>query len=174
MVGSLGIFILLKGEQRIVILAFLGIIIPLVIFVTLSNLGREIIKRYILRKYALHFTGFSKTLFYLIKEKPYILLLNFFLALSRWCVGALSVYIIFLAFNHNPGFFYVWLILPLTIIISLVPITIAGLGIKEGTAVLLFNTINVPPSVSASVYFTFTAINYIIAGFVCIYYLYKK
>lgn len=173
-VAVIGIFILFEERQSMIILIFLALVFVIILYFIISNSGRDIIKKYILRKYAILFSGFSKTFFYLLKNKPQFILLNFILGFIRWGIAAFSVYTIFLAFGNAPNYFYVWLITPLTILISLIPITIAGLGIRESSAVFLYNIVNVPSYVSASVYFVFTALNYIFACIVNLYYLYKK
>ncbi|MEK6808429.1 MAG: lysylphosphatidylglycerol synthase transmembrane domain-containing protein, partial [Nanoarchaeota archaeon] len=174
LVGVVGIIILFNGEQRISVMAFLGISVSVGLFFIMSNFGRGLVKRFILRKYSDVFAGFSKTFFYYLKEKTNVVILNFFLSIIRWTFGAMSVYIMFLSLNYEPKFFYVWIIKPLTIIVSLIPITIAGLGVREGSAIFLFGIINIPPNITASVYFTFTAINYLLAGILIVYFLNKK
>ena len=174
LVGVVGIIILFNGEQRISVMAFLGISVSVGLFFIMSNFGRGFVKRFILRKYSDVFAGFSKTFFYYLKEKTNVVILNFFLSIIRWTFGAMSVYIMFLSLNYEPKFFYVWIIKPLTIIVSLIPITIAGLGVREGSAIFLFGIINIPPNITASVYFTFTAINYLLAGILIVYFLNKK
>ncbi len=172
-VSFFGMFILLDGKIRIAVISSLGVVVAGMLFFLLSFAGREFVKKYILRKYANIFTGFSKTFFEIVKEKPHVVMTNFFISFVRWSIGAFTVYLMFLAFNFDPGFFYVWLIKPLTIIVSLVPFTIAGLGIREGSAVLLFGVIGVPAEITAGVYFMFAAINYIGATILNLYYLYK-
>ena len=50
LVGVVGIIILFNGEQRISVMAFLGISVSEVLFFIMSNFGRGLVKRFILRK----------------------------------------------------------------------------------------------------------------------------
>lgn len=54
-------------------------------------------------------------------------------------IGIVALYLLSQALGESLGFFYFVLLCPLVIVISMLPITINGLGLREGSFVLLFS-----------------------------------
>lgn len=160
-------FIFFTAAETIRLILILFVIFMILLFFMVTKIGREIIKKYILRKYAEKFKGFSKTFFYYLKNKKIILFINFILTFVKWILNSVIIAILFLAFDINVNFFYIILITATTTIVSLIPITISGLGVKESVAVFLFNQISVPAEVVVSVFLIFTILSYIVAALSC-------
>jgi len=131
---------------------------------SLTNTGRMLIKRYILRKYAVKFKGFSRVLFHIFKEKKSYLFLNFLLTILRFIVIGLVFLVIFVSLGQSIGLTQIIIINSIGIIISLIPITPAGLGVREAVAVLLYSRIGVPGEVTITVYLFFAILNYLTAA----------
>ena len=141
----------------------LSVIFGIVLFFIVTEIGRGIIKKYVLRKYAEKFAGFSKTFFYYLKDKKDALIINLILTFLKWILSSAAVAILFLAFDTTIRFYYIVLITAATIIVGLVPFTISGLGLRESVAVFFYNLISIKPSVVVSVYLIFNIINYLFA-----------
>ncbi len=108
------------------------------IMLRLGQLRKFIIKR-ILKKYALPFRGFSKTFFLILTQRKKILSLCILITIIKGMIGAFVSYSLFFALNIPISYWHVFFITAMTTLLSLVPITISGLGIKEASTVYLFN-----------------------------------
>lgn len=173
-IGILGFFLFFPAKQAIKITLFLIILIIIFSFSLISNKIRKLIKKYILRKYSSKFKGFSKNLFYVIKKKKRILLLSSFIYFIRLLLGAFLIYLIFLSFNIKLPIFIIMIINAMGLLVSLIPISISGLGIKESTTVFLYSTLGISAIISGSIYLLLTSFYFIICGIILLTYLKKK
>ena len=146
-----GLFVFLAPTQAISYFLTLVIILGMIFFIVFSKIGRKIIAR-LLGGFAINFRGFSRTLLSLITKRWKIVLLNFILTFIKWILMTLLVYVLLLSFGVKANFFFVFLANVTTMIISLVPITINGIGLKESAAVLLYSKIGIDPGITLSVY----------------------
>ncbi|MBI2105579.1 flippase-like domain-containing protein [Candidatus Woesearchaeota archaeon] len=134
-------------------ITILLIITVLIILITImSELGRSIIKRYILRKFSKNFIGFSQTFIWFLKENKKIMFYNFILTIIRLFVLSISTYILFIGFGYNISILKILLITAIISILALIPISISGIGVREGGAGFLFGLIGIPLNVTLSVY----------------------
>ncbi|TAL55426.1 MAG: hypothetical protein EPN86_03340, partial [Nanoarchaeota archaeon] len=72
-------------------------------------------------------------------------------------------YYILRLLGQNISLFWVAIIYSTTIIISLIPISLSGLGVKEGAAYLMFSASGIDATVAFTAYLMFTIIGYCIA-----------
>jgi len=158
-IGCFLIFFTQFQTLQLVIILFVGAII--FSFFIISDFGRGLIKKYILRNYAKSFKGFSKTFFEYLRYHKSTLLLNLFLTLIKWVIMSLIVYVTFLSFDQRVDFISVLLINMTTVLISLIPVTINGLGIKESAAVFLYSNINIDALPVMSTYLILIFLTYI-------------
>lgn len=158
-----GFFVFFTGMDalKLMVLLLIGFLV-IVFFIT--DLGRTLIKKYILRKYSIKFKGFSKTFFYFLKKKKRILFLNFLLTITRVIITSMIYFVLFISLGQKINLIYIILINAIGTIIALIPITISGLGIREVTAVFLYNQIGVLNEITVTVYLTVTIFNYINAA----------
>jgi hypothetical protein len=75
------------------------------------------------------------------------LLLSVFVQL----LGILAVYILALGMGEHIPFLACLIFLPLIIVITMIPISISGIGVREGAFVVLFGLIGVRPEVATAV-----------------------
>ncbi len=75
------------------------------------------------------------------------LLLSVFIQFS----GFLAVYILALGLGQHIPFLSLLIYLPLIILIAMIPISISGLGVREGAFVLFFGFIGVKPDAAAAI-----------------------
>lgn len=159
----IGAFIFLPEYVLLITSLFAGLGILLIFFVFMSS-GRNLLKKYIFRKLADKFGGFSDTLKMYFKKEKKILALNLGITLIKVLGLAYIVYITFLSFGINPGFVNVTLATAFKMIVAFIPITMAGLGIREVTEVLLYKQIMVPEAITINVSLIMLALIYIAAG----------
>tara|TARA_Y100000310_G_scaffold326617_1_gene391757 strand:- start:199 stop:1182 length:984 start_codon:yes stop_codon:yes gene_type:complete len=155
-----GLFFFLDPVQASSYLVTLFVGIGAVLFLIFTNLGRSIIIR-LMRGFSANFKGFSRTLFYYLREERFILGLNFVLTVIKWLVMTVLIFVLLLAFDVHISFWLVFLANVSTMIISQIPITINGIGLKESVATVLYFRIGVPTFITLSVYIITLIITYL-------------
>ena len=174
LLSMLGFFIFLDFFNIIKLMTIILILGFIFLFFIISNQGRFFIKKYILRKYSTKFEGFSNFLFFYFKNKKLLLLKNLIFTFLKWLVNSFSVYIIFLAYQQDISIIYVLLINSMLMIVSLIPISISGLGIGQSAAVFLYqNFFNIDSSLILSAYLIPLVIAYFI-GIIVIIFNFKR
>jgi len=159
-----GIFIFFNTSQSLEIIGLFMIGFSACIYMIFSNFGRGILRRLILRRWESHFAGFSKTLSLTVKKNKPAIFYNFALGLVKWILYASVLYLLFRAFGQNVSVFMVLLATATLSFVSLVPISLNGLGLKESLGVVLFALIGVSATVTASVFLALLIINYVISA----------
>jgi len=137
-----------------------AIIAGVVIF--FSNLKlRLFIRKKIMRSYESKFEGFSETFNNYFRHHKTRIIANTLVTFMKLLISVIIVYLLIYGFGYSADFFLILLIVFTTNIISMIPITINGLGLREGSFVYLASLIGLPISISASVILISASINYI-------------
>ena len=172
LIATIGIFTILNSSQLYLglLFALLCIISGIVVF---TECGRKIIRK-IIGKYANNFQGFSKTFKNLLSHHKEKVFINIIITLLRPLGNALLIIFIFKAMGIHTSFLYTILINAVTLIVSLVPLTPNGLGIREGVGAFLFSKIGVPLEATVAMYIIILLMNYITGILGTSYYLLKR
>src|SRR3989344_1256791 len=150
-VSMLGLFLFLTPLQAFSYFITLVFALCILSYFIFSKGGRGLIVK-LLKGYAKSFTGFSRTLTYFFRKHRLIIFANLVITFIKWILMTLLVFVLLLAFGVKANFFLVFIANVTTMIISLIPITINCIGLKESAAVLLYFRIGVPATVTLSVY----------------------
>lgn len=172
-----GILKFFNINNAILFLTVVFLTIAFVFFIFFSKFTRKLVAKYILRNYALKFKGFSKTLDYYIANAKFYLLLNIILSFIKIMSMAFVVYFLFMFFDNplQPYYLiYIIIILSITLLSSLIPISMNGLGIKQSIGVFLYSQIGVSPLIAMGNYTIQLALNYLTATSFVSYYVWKK
>ncbi len=156
----LGFFLFLSAEQalylsEVFILLFLGYI-----FLIVSNFGRSLLKSLIPKKFLDNLQNFSSTLFFLWRHNKEIIFLNIILTFIKWSLSGFFYYLLFLSFGIKLDFIIVYLFTAMITVISLVPVSFSGLGVRESSIVFLYNLFNIAEPISLAVGLVATATSY--------------
>jgi len=136
------------------------------LFMVFSEKGRYLIKRYILRGYSKRFKGFSKSLYNYLKNYKKEVALNYIITVFKTMLDSTIIYVLLLSFDISVPFLWVVIIKAIMVTISLIPITLNGIGIKESAGVLLFMRLNVDATIITAILIFILILNYIIAAFI--------
>jgi hypothetical protein len=164
-IGFLGLVLFFYSENMQIFFIFLIayiLIFIVIIFIIISDMGRKLIKN-ILKHNAKKFKGFSKTLSIYIKKRPDLLAYNLIITIIKTILLSLMNYWIFLGFGVYVPF---WLVLSISVlgsIISIVPISISGLGVRESLSVVLYSKFGVSASVVFSNHIISNTLSYVSA-----------
>ncbi len=158
-IATVGAFFYLAPKDAIRLTLGVLVLCLLALFL-LSRMGRQLIKKLILRKYSRKFRGFSKSLLSYTSKHKDLIFLDAVATIIKLIVQAIVIYFLFIAFNNPIALYKIFTINALLIIISLLPISISGLGIREGSSVVLFSLIGVPALLTISVQLVFLFLRY--------------
>ncbi|MBW2981147.1 flippase-like domain-containing protein [Candidatus Woesearchaeota archaeon] len=159
-IGIVGVFVFFGGNYAmefclIIILGFLASF-----FFLIADTGRSVIKKYFLRKYAKIFTGFSKTNVSFLKKHKGVLLINTLITIIKTFLGAFYAFLIFISLGVSVPVIVLWYIWGIEFIVSLIPITLNGLGTRESVGLYLYSLVGVAPAVVLGRYVISLAIRY--------------
>lgn len=155
--GIIGVIILGGSNESILIIAGLVVFFLSAIVMATSKKSRQIIVKYFLKGHSEYFLEFTKTLRKLFSS-PGPIFICFLFKVAKWTFSFLSVAIIFRALGHPLEVHVVGMIFSLVVIFSTIPITISGLGLKEGSGALLYNIFaGVAPAVATNAMLLSTA-----------------
>jgi glycosyltransferase 2 family protein len=137
----------------------------------LTQFGRKIMKKILGRKHEI-FSGFSKTMKYLIFEEKKAVIVNIVVTFLKWGVTAVLTWSVFKSFGANVNPLVIISVSATAMLISLIPITMSGLGIKEGASVFLYGLAGVGGAVTISVQLILLVLNYV--GAAIVFFFVKK
>jgi len=132
-------------------------------YVFFSKPVRKIIRR-LLGKYAEKFTGFYDAFFELTSNHQRQILKNLTATLLRLFLNTTAIWLILLSLDVNLPIWKLFIIKSTTVMASLLPITINGLGIKESVGVYLYTLLGVPAVKAASAYIIGWALDYLLGA----------
>ncbi|MBI2573135.1 flippase-like domain-containing protein [Candidatus Woesearchaeota archaeon] len=158
-IGLIAFYTILGGENILTIFAYVLAAAAVLCFLLIPAV-RRFIKKWILRKYAYHFDGFSATLFSYLKEHRRITFINIGITLIRIFVIALSAKFMFLALRTDVPFITLVLVGGIETLSTFVPLTVNGLGIKQAVGIYVFTAAGISPYITAARYFIGLFIQY--------------
>jgi len=129
-----------------------------------TKFGRGLITKYLLHKYAIFFKGFSTTLFLFFRKHYMFILLNLLVSFLKWTILAYLYYLLIILFGGEVGFYPVFLITSMSVLVSLVPISLSGLGIRESLAIYLYGLLGVDTAVIMAIQVIYLIFSYLFAA----------
>lgn len=171
-IAALGIFTILNSTELYWGLLFALICITAGLFL-FTPLGRKWTRK-IIGKYADGFQGFYRTFKNLLLHHKDKVIINIIITLLRPLGNALLIILIFKAMGLDVSLLYAILINAVTLIVSLVPLTPNGLGIREGVGAFLFSRIGIPLEATVAMYVIILMMNYATGILGTTYYLSRK
>ncbi|MBI2577114.1 flippase-like domain-containing protein [Candidatus Woesearchaeota archaeon] len=130
----------------------------IVLFFFFSTKGRDFLKNRLLKKYSANFQGFGNTLRSFLRGQKDALALDFLLTAVRWILSAFILQRLFSSFGAALPMATILITNSIVFLVSLVPLTIQGIGVRETAAVVLFGFQGVPTAVTASAYISYLII----------------
>ncbi|MDD2777324.1 MAG: lysylphosphatidylglycerol synthase transmembrane domain-containing protein [Methanocellales archaeon] len=165
-----GFFIFFEREAALQVTFYLILLLLLGVLLIRSKRARRLIQDILLAKYAKSLEGFYRNLEFLLKHRKGRIALNASLTFGQWVLGAFVKYLIFLYFDVPVLFFAVLAINCMGAILAMLPVSISGLGITEGSAVYLFYKIGVDPTITGGIFLFVTFMRYMVASAVLGFY----
>ncbi|MBI2574666.1 flippase-like domain-containing protein [Candidatus Woesearchaeota archaeon] len=168
----IGLLMFFPFGQALKLMALATIAVATGLLLLLTPAGRRIVRK-LLGKYTEMFAGFSKTLTYLAFEEKKAAALNLIITFLKWGLTAIVTYLAFASFGITAiSPLAIITISATTMLISLIPITMSGLGIKEGAAVYLYGLVGVPAAATISAHIVLLLLNYL--GAAAVFFFVKK
>ncbi len=141
----------------------LGLILLSLILINSKRI-RDLIKKYILKKYSIIWKGFSRNLKNYQKKYKIYLIYDLLITLVKNFIEALLFFLLFLSFGQHTNLIEIFFVFNLLSIIILLasPVGISGLGIRELIGVSTFGIIGVNAAVVFNSFILRIALIYII------------
>jgi len=176
MFAVVGFFIFFSTEVALKLTIISFFIFVLAMFFITWEKGRLLIRKYILRKHSEKFSKFYLTFSNYFKKHILLLIANIILATVKTLFFGFLIYLAFIAVNVNPNINLITIMIIASVIniISIIPITIAGLGARESISVLLFNELGITPEVTISAFIILLFVRYVSSATLLLYYTWKK
>jgi len=171
-----GFFIFFPSIVAVRLTCISILIFAVLIFFIIWKKGRDIVKKYVLRKHSNMFVGFYRTFSSYFKHYKHLLLINIILALVKIFSFGFMIYLAFFAVNQQitVDILTMMIICSITNILSLIPITISGLGVRETSAVFMFSELGVLPEFTMSAYIVLLFIRYVSSGILLLIWTWAK
>lgn len=137
-IAAIGLLTYVGTAAALKMTAAAAVAVAAVVVLIVSPQSRLLIRKFILRKYESKFAGFSNCFFGYVREKKLLILCNCGLALLWAYVSAVMIWLGLLSVGIKVPVMAILLINSASIIVSILPVTVGGLGARETAAVLLF------------------------------------
>jgi len=148
--------------------------IPITIFLFFTKKGRILFSKFIFKKYREKFSKILEETYLIFKKNPEAILINIVLTILKWVIYFISFYVVLILLNVNISFLTLSIIIATSALLSFIPITIAGLGIRETSGFFMLTQVGIDANVSATVFLLITATRYVLGGILLIYYEIKS
>lgn len=167
-----GLFIFFSGQVALEVLAVSIGGLGVMWFICISETGKNLVKRFMLKSLNDSFNGFSKTLSELVRKKKKYVIGNIIITIMKWLLHFVLFYITFLAFEVTLPISSL-LLFATVMLIAYIPVTFGGLGLREVAAVYIFKFIGIEPEVVVSVFLLILIVKYL-SNFGIMMYLTKE
>ncbi|MBT4935422.1 flippase-like domain-containing protein [Candidatus Woesearchaeota archaeon] len=146
------------GWKFIIPILLIIIIIPIIL---LSQKRRFFVRKYILRKYAKLFTGYSKNIRSILRKRKDALFIDVTMTLFWLVSTATIIKVLFMYFGFHVNIIEILAIQAIGALSSMVPISLSGLGVRESIAVYLYYKIGIDPAVVGTIFLLFLFASYL-------------
>ena len=178
----IGLFSIFRRIENglILFLIYLGLILLIfILYLVLTGIKFKWLKNFILKIKFLNLGEEIRKFYRALKEyrdKRRVIVIGFLLSMCVQMMIVFINYMIVKGLNLDISIFHLITYLPLITIVSLIPITINGLGLRESAYVLLFNAAGLPgnQSLSLSLMFYFISVIASISGGIAFLFLREK
>ena len=119
-------------------------------FLFFTSGGRNAIKKIVPAKYTGKFAGFSVALSHFLAKEKKRIALNFLLSIVRLVLQAWILVSIFSGIGISAGVWEITLVLAATTLLSFIPLTTSGIGIREGAFAFFALQLGIPVAASVS------------------------
>lgn len=154
----------LANSIILICLLMIGIIVSYLLF--FNERGRALIKRFVPKRFTTLFTSFSSTIERITRTRKSILITSFILLASTHIINGVWVSLIFNSVGASVAIWPIIAIGAMELFATRIPITIGGLGIREGLGIYLFGLFGIAPEIVFSRYVVGITIRYLISGLV--------
>lgn len=160
MLSIAGFFIFLPFHDAAVFTLVSIIICGVAALLILHKKGRALITRFILRRFAYKFEGFGSFIRNYFRHHKANLAANIAVSAIKHLVASYTYYLLIISFNEYATFMSVTIILATAMVLTLIPLSLSGLGIKEYSSVFMFSLIGVSAATILSIQLIYLFITY--------------
>ena len=158
-----GAYVLFGIETGFVLTTLLAVCMLVFMVVSGSDRMECIIEGFLSRRFEPMSGGYSQLREY-FSSLRWVLAVNLFITVFKFVMHGGFLWVVFLSIGVHPPVYITMLVTALVQVIVLVPITVSGLGLREGATVALFSMAGVDASASFTAAIITTFLAYIYAS----------
>ena len=137
-IGAIGILLYVGAQEAAGSAALALVLTGVAVFLIASKRIRGFVRERILGKHSSKFTGFSGYAQGMLRDHPELLALNVGITIFRVVVMAVGVWVMLLAFGQRVDIIAVVFVQTIAQLAAWVPVSMAGIGVREATATVLY------------------------------------
>ena len=138
----------------------IGFFVPFLLFLFFF-----LIEFFIKKKKFVKFLSIIKNSYQLFFKKNRNTLIVLFFSLINWLSASIQIYFFFLAYGHNVSLLNIFSLFPFVVLLSLLPITPSGIGLREVSFIYIFNEYSAP-HISLMVSLSYYVFNLCLTGLI--------
>lgn len=169
-ISLIGILIFFREIINPAIPATTLVIFLIFLFISTRNRIKYLLKK-ILKTRKKEIDAVYRLLKKFIEKRKDILIINFLLTIIKLFIATIGTYFVFRSLGFNVALILIFFITIIARLISLIPITYDGLGVKESIAIILYGAYSISPAAVASMYLVYLFINYSLGSVTLIVFL---
>ncbi|MFH1590468.1 MAG: lysylphosphatidylglycerol synthase transmembrane domain-containing protein [archaeon] len=154
---------ILPGTNLIHVIIFLFVALCGLVIAVLSPRIRTLVRKFILRKHSKHLDKFGSTFTSLVKNAWGRIAVNLLLTIVKWGITAWATYFGLVMLGAQAPFFITFIVVCASTLVSVIPVSISGLGVREMTFVGLLAAFGVSQDLSLTVSLLFAVLGYAFA-----------
>ncbi len=163
LIATAGFFIFLTTQKAITLTILTILFSIFLVYILAFSYPANLIIKILPKKLRNITTKYHSSIKYYFINQKKLLFLNALYTLAKLFIMSIVIWFAFKGFDWDVNLFLILVVNATSIIISLIPITISGLGISQAILVYLFSLVGIPESISISVAILLLIINYGIA-----------
>lgn len=171
-ISLIGIIIFFKEVIKPIIPVTILILFVIFIATLSAKFSRDLLGKLFKKKIRAIESGYS-LLYKFKKKRKNLLVINFFITIVKLLITTVGIHFVFLSLDFKIPFMLIFFTTIAARLISLIPITYDGLGIKEPIAILMYGVYSIPAVAVVSMYLIYLIINYLLGFFTLIIFLYQ-
>ena len=168
-IGIAGIFFFSLQQEVSSVLIIIVLLIGAGCFLLFTRRGTTIMKKiatfFLPKRIVTRIQEYSRAVEMIVENKS-LIVANSIVTITRIIFTAFILFLAFLSINSPVPYGHIFLTQALISLIGAIPITLSGLGLREGSAVFFYSLLGVAPEKTLVVYLSLTIANYLMGFFI--------
>ncbi|MBR9699266.1 flippase-like domain-containing protein [Candidatus Woesearchaeota archaeon] len=167
----LGVFVITPLKQNLWLIVLIIVLLITGAFMVTSRKGISIIKKLLMRSIREKFVGYTKAM---KKMKGFAYIENLALNILNIIIRSIAIFILLLSLKEQVPFILLVAVNGIMTLASLIPISLSGLGVREGGAILLLHLAGLGKENVAVAYIFISLATYVFSAILLLFFVKTK